>query len=506
MKRNTLRHVAALLLIFALRAGAQGTAFTYQGLLNQAGAPANGVYDLSFTLYAAESGGLNAGTTNFNDLAITNGLLNVTLDFGDVPFIGADRWLEIGVRPGASSGAYTNLAPRQPVNPTPYAIFSRGVNSAGIIGQLTDSQLSTTLSFARTFSNPGNVFFGNGANLTALNASQLTSGTVADARLSANVALRAGGNTFNGNQGFNSGNLSLVGSSTFEFGAGVAGKESNAGKIGYATFTPGALDIVGAGTNFNGRTVQLWDQVHVGNYNADGSPKLISFGDPGYVSIGENGDDDQMELTAGKFVFNNGNVGIATTNPATRLTVNQPGYGIEHTDGSVRLSTYVQSDGAYFGTVTPHPLYLMINDNSGAMVIYTNNNTEFFGEITATAVNITSDRNAKEQFKLVNARDVLDKVARLPISEWQYKTQGDARHIGPMAQDFHAAFAVGRDDKHITSVDADGVALAAIQGLNEKFEEQTRAKDARIQQLEATVEELKALVGKLAAQQKGGGR
>lgn len=126
------------------------------------------------------------------------------------------------------------------------------------------------------------------------------------------MALRAGGNTFYGNQGFNSGNLSLVGSSTFEFGAGVAGKESNAGKIGYATFTPGALDIVGAGTNFNGRTVQLWDQVHVGNYNADGSPKLISFGDLGYA-IGENGDDDQMELTAGRFVFKNGNVGIGNS-------------------------------------------------------------------------------------------------------------------------------------------------------------------------------------------------
>jgi hypothetical protein len=141
-----------------------------------------------------------------------------------------------------------------------------------------------------------------------------------------------------------------------------------------------------------------------------------------------------------------------------------------------------------------------------AMTIATNGNVGIAGEVTTTAVNITSDRNAKEEFKPVNAREMLDKVARLPISEWQYKSQSDSRHIGPMAQDFHAAFAVGRDDKHITSVDADGVALAAIQGLNEKFEEETRAKDARIQQLEATVEELKALVGKLAAQQNGGAR
>lgn len=93
------------------------------------------------------------------------------------------------------------------------------------------------------------------------------------------------------------------------------------------------------------------------------------------------------------------------------------------------------------------------------------------GEITCTAVNLTSDRNAKEKFEPVNTREVLEKVTQLPITRWQYKTQADARHIGPMAQDFHAAFGVGRDEKHITSIDEDGVALAAIQGLNEKLEE-----------------------------------
>lgn len=127
------------------------------------------------------------------------------------------------------------------------------------------------------------------------------------------------------------------------------------------------------------------------------------------------------------------------------------------------------------------------------------------GEITCTVVNITSDRNAKEQFSPVNTREVLEKVAALPISEWRYKAEDDARHIGPMAQDFHAAFTVGRDEKHITSVDADGVALAAIQGLNEKLEERLRDKDREIEDLRNTVEQLKELVGKVAAQT-GAGR
>lgn len=108
-----------------------------------------------------------------------------------------------------------------------------------------------------------------------------------------------------------------------------------------------------------------------------------------------------------------------------------------------------------------------------------------------------SDRNQKENFARVNPREVLEKVAALPISEWSYKADPASRHVGPMAQDFHAAFGVGPDDKHIATVDADGVALAAIQGLNQKVEEQAaalRERDERIAKLEAELAEVKSLV------------
>ena len=120
---------------------------------------------------------------------------------------------------------------------------------------------------------------------------------------------------------------------------------------------------------------------------------------------------------------------------------------------------------------------------------------EVNGDVTCVAVNITSDRNAKEDFQPVNPLEVLDKVAGMPISEWRYKERGGERHIGPMAQDFHDAFALGRDEKHIATVDADGVALAAIQGLNQKLEE----KDIEVRELKKSVEELRALVRELAA-------
>jgi hypothetical protein len=93
---------------------AQGTAFTYQGQLTENGAPANGSYDLTVSLFDAASGGTSVGTSNvFNDLLISNGLLTVTLDFGASAFNGAARWLEIGVRPGQSSDGYASLTPRQ---------------------------------------------------------------------------------------------------------------------------------------------------------------------------------------------------------------------------------------------------------------------------------------------------------------------------------------------------------------------------------------------------------
>jgi hypothetical protein len=77
-----------------------------------------------------------------------------------------------------------------------------------------------------------------------------------------------------------------------------------------------------------------------------------------------------------------------------------------------------------------------------------------------------SDRNMKSNVVPLDDAAVLAKVAALPISEWSYKTEGGVRHVGPMAQDFYAAFRVGEDDLHITSIDEDGVALAAIKALH----------------------------------------
>lgn len=77
-----------------------------------------------------------------------------------------------------------------------------------------------------------------------------------------------------------------------------------------------------------------------------------------------------------------------------------------------------------------------------------------------------SDRAAKTKMAALDDAGVLAKVAALPVSEWSYTSEPGVRHVGPMAQDFYAAFRVGEDDRHITSIDEDGVALSAIKALH----------------------------------------
>lgn len=99
-----------------------------------------------------------------------------------------------------------------------------------------------------------------------------------------------------------------------------------------------------------------------------------------------------------------------------------------------------------------------------------------------------SDRNLKENVEAVDPQAVLEEVAAMPVSTWNYTTEDAAvRHMGPMAQDFYAAFGLGDSERHINSLDADGVALAAIQGLyleNQELQAQVEALEARLDALE----------------------
>ena len=105
-----------------------------------------------------------------------------------------------------------------------------------------------------------------------------------------------------------------------------------------------------------------------------------------------------------------------------------------------------------------------------------------------------SDRNLKENFAEVDTRAVLDRLAETPITTWNYKSQNDAiRHMGPMGQDFYAAFGIGEEETRITTIDADGVALAAIQGLHQIVQEKECELDELRKEKHALAERLAAL-------------
>jgi len=98
----------------------------------------------------------------------------------------------------------------------------------------------------------------------------------------------------------------------------------------------------------------------------------------------------------------------------------------------------------------------------------------------------SSDRNLKENLVLTDGSDVLERLSQMPVYYWNAKGQATP-HIGPMAQDFYAAYGVGDSDTHISTIDLDGVALAAIQGLyaqNQELEQQNADLEARVAAVE----------------------
>jgi hypothetical protein len=175
---------------------AQGTAFTYQGRLNDASGPANGRYDLSFRLFATNTTGvvIAAPVTN-SAIAVTNGLFATLVDFGPGIFMGGSNWLELAVSTNGAN-SFATLTPRQQVTPTPYALFAN--TASNVSGTVSAAQLSGAVPLAQL---PGTVvtnnesgltltgtFAGNGAGVTNVNAAALNG-------LSATNFWQTGGNS-----------------------------------------------------------------------------------------------------------------------------------------------------------------------------------------------------------------------------------------------------------------------------------------------------------------------
>jgi Chaperone of endosialidase len=266
------------------------------------------------------------------------------------------------------------------------------------------------------------------------------------------------------------------------YGTSLSTATNTPGVLGINNATTGqVVGVIGKGTESPiGSGVAGFGKVTGGYFEASGGPS------GGFEPTGVFGVANQNMGTGvqgigatwgGKF---KGSIGLSVEG-STGITVKSKDAG---------STLYLQQEGvgALINAFLP---------NSKRFIVDSSGNISTPGNLVANGVTYTSDRNAKTNFSSINALEVLSKVTQLNISRWNYKTEASSlQHVGPMAQDFHAAFGLnGKDDKHLSAVDMQGVAFAAIQGLNQKLEQKT----AKIADLES---KLAMLESRLAALEK----
>lgn len=289
-----------------------------------------------------------------------------------------------------------------------------------------------------------------------------------------------------------SGNTATIGGGTRDTASGVYSTVSG----GEGNHASGGKSAIGGGSK--NQAMEPWSTVAGGRENiADGN----------YCTVGGGRDNTATSLGSSLFWYSTVSGGRNNTASGQYSTIaggsNNSATGecaiVTGGCGSKALGDYSLAAGS--GAIAKHDGAFVWADASGVDLESTEPNqflvratggTKIYSNIDltagvtmhsgASAWAINSDRNLKDRFTPVDTRELLDKIASLPITTWNYKSQDESiRHIGPMAQDFSAAFGVGEDDTHISTVDADGVALAAIQALLEKIE----LLEQRIGELEA---------------------
>ena len=513
--------ITALLSVRCMSASAQGTAFTYQGLLISGGNPANGSYDLTFTLFNVNTtGAAIAGPVTNSATAVSNGLFTTVIDFGAGVFTAGSNWLEIALCTNGSA-SFSTLTPRQQLTPAPYALTAENAltaqNLAGVVANNTITAGVTAT-------------VGGGVGNTSSGSYDTVSGGEGNTSSGLYDTVSGGqGNTTSGSHSTVGGGYSSTSSGDYATVAGgyeniasapyaaVGGGNGNTASGQYATVAGGHANVASGDFSFaGGNHAQalyqgsfVWADDNGGNFASTAANQFsvratggVLFNATGGITLAG---DMQMGTSAGDyhhFSIGGGNsygyIFGSYLNPSLGDGIHMgynwysdaagTGHIINAGGGSSRISLGYESITMQVAPVGYQPVGNTLVMNSSGTTIY-------------GTFNNSSDRNVKQNVAPVSSSQILDKVLQLPISEWSYKTDSATRHIGPMGQDFYSVFNIGTDEKHIAPIDEGGVALAAIQGLNQKLDSEAKEKDAQIQLLEKKLDELRAMVKQLAAQE-----
>jgi hypothetical protein len=514
--------LAAILMAPSLHA----ESLTVRGKLSAQGAAAQGVHAFRVTPYPAREGGERlTDAVLLQQVELVDGRFALALDFGPMAAPAESAWLQLEV--AGADGAFVALPGRLPVasaaaggtcwdtagNALTGTEFIGSTNAAGFQVRVANEPALTLMPALEDDVLSPNIVAGAATNFIANAAGSVVAGgggyegTVVGSNQIGDANLATIGGGFRNGIGFN------LGGGDFATIAGGARNQvrSDHGSVGGGSENAayGERSVIGGGysniTTYNG----LDGTVAGGADNEIDGPKAAVGGGelnvasgfsatigggydnraPGYASTVAGG---YRNVAGGEISFAGG--GSAHANHRGMFAWGDD-YSPVFDPASTSLSP---ANGLDNGWTTPARTF-NVRARGGVWFV-----TGLSGAGNRTGVGAylfpgssawsqSSSRTLKTAFADVDVAAVLDRVLALPLSYWSYKTEaGGVRHLGPFAEDFAAAFGLGPDPLAITTIDADGVALAAIQGLNARLESELARRNERIEALEARLARLEA--------------
>ncbi len=462
----------ALLVLLVAGAASISTAapLTYRGSLHDQGRPAEGDYDFRFSLVDASGRPAAVEPITAYAVEVRAGQFATELDFGIDAAASSGLSLQTEI---ARDGDFVVLG-------SPLAFQSQGVAPGACWSTLGNAGTSDATDFLGTTDAQSLHLRVNNQDFAEFKHSgfgvNIRLGSVLNSwsALTDSSVVLGGGTLPNTGNGAIGTHAAVLGgyANVAESGGTVAGGHNN--HAAQEAFVAGSFICAGGHNSFGlGRNVRIRRSLTPGatpitdpcnsqpnSGDADGDNGTFAWADDQPVEFESTGL-RQFLVRAGGGVMLNSN---ALVQPGDDLVLKARGDG--DSDSDLRMVTATGKSGLLYLRQTDGSWRFAAPNLSGADFLVMGNNARLTAGGTWTNA---SSRTFKHEFAAVDARAVLDGVLRLPLSTWQYRASPEGRHMGPVAEDFHAAFGLGGSSEAISTVDADGVALAAIQGLHQQL-------------------------------------